>query len=147
MSDLSKWKEVFYPIEALDAAKIAEEQSSEREAIIHSLRKWRGMRHLEEYNLSFIGGCGSACVKDGGENIIYFGVDTCSLCQFHGMFCHKCSITRLAEDPGCPQDGSAYLEAINTRKFDRMIKVLEKCLYFTPPSKGPFTLWAAIYNV
>ena len=77
-----------------------------KEAIRHSLRKWRGLRVIEDYGLDV--SSGSLFSKDTKELVLEVGSDTCALCvhYFDGSkenMCQKCPLAKVRG--GIPCDG------------------------------------------
>lgn len=125
------WEEEFYPIHAWQAA------GTVKEAIEHSLRKWKGLtkenlnKHKlhtdEDYHLSVL----------DEENEIALGVygESCALCCYageyidqHGLDYEDCGPCPLNVIDNCNRVGSAYNLFLRTGNPEPMIANLRQCL-------------------
>src|SRR3990167_2262375 len=91
---LATWKRVYYPVPASKAA------SSDREAVAHSLRKWRGLRKaaLQRHKVTRFG----AVVIDASAGSLTINDRTCALCQRYVVrqgYCSGCPLERVLGHP------------------------------------------------
>ena len=115
-----QWLKKFYPKEARDTSK--------KEALDHSLRKWRGLRVLREYSL-YKQNNNVITVKGDHTLIIVDGI-TCALCCHHSN-CSSCPLPAVHDNTPC--DKMALGELVSPyRAFTQassdtepMIKLLE----------------------
>ena len=128
---IESWSKKFYPIEASKVKTV-------KEAIRHSLRKWRGLRKNQ---LSLHGLEKKAyretkfIIKVGnvGDDIVFWVDDeTCALCHMFmdmegdGDRCDRCDRCPLCEGKdGCEDEFEEWVQDDNP---EPMIKALEKCL-------------------
>ena len=95
---VKSWMAQYYPVPAVEVR-------SEKEAVIHSLVKWTGLRpeNLAEHKLRHAFGN----FRDNfGHNFLVNG-GTCALCRLVEDVCEECPITRVT---GASCEGYAYTE-------------------------------------
>lgn len=118
---MQSWKEEFYPVPATEAV------SSELEAVLHCLRKWKGLeiKNVEKHNLNIYHN-GDLWDDNGKVTIPTFMVDdtTCALCQMNTN-CDQCIVKVF--DVDCNASDSAWREYHEHQKPNRMIKILRTC--------------------
>lgn len=116
---LESWNKLYYPVEASKVSK--------QDALAHSLRKWRGLLHLNEHGLIRIG---NVIMERGGTNSLQFNGETCALCHHHverWLFpaCSSCPLV-LASGEQCNENNTPWDCFRKHGPFEPMIKALEK---------------------
>jgi hypothetical protein len=122
---LETWKKEFYPIEA-------SEEMSAKEAIEHSLRKWKGLR---SENLDKHGVDARAEVQYifGEDSFLAIDGSSCALCvKFLELdenlpWCYHCPLAKTL-GRSCGSDGMPYITWMETGNPEPMIKALRKTL-------------------
>lgn len=120
---LASWKKEFYPVPA--------EKVTKKDAIAHSLRKWRGLtkenkrKHGVEFNHPYL-----ACFLTGprGAGGLFIDGESCALCvhYFDDDGCVECPLQQ-ALGHTCDLEGAPYARGIGQDGDARpMIRALEK---------------------
>lgn len=119
---LASWKEEFYPTDAADC--------SEKDALEHSIRKWKGIREeaLEKHGLLIGGNDNMICEAHyPGESFLAFSPKTCALCWRYstGVFnCDRCPVVQGGHT-GCYNPPSLYQAFFWDLDPEPMIEMLE----------------------
>lgn len=123
---LAEWKRRYYPIDARNV--------EERDALAHSLRKWRGMRPavLARYNV----GSTVGLLRDNhSAEILFINDRTCALCQHYAQYasepCTDCPLNESRGEISCDcravgERVSPYHSWVRKNDPEPMIKALEK---------------------
>ena len=127
---LKTWKKEFYPTSAGTP-------STDREAVLHSLRKWKGLTpaNLKKHKVSITD---DDDLTDSTWEVFLIGAETCALCESHYYLrsqddsrptCPTCPL-QIALDMKCDQAKSGpFMEwCYHGRNPKPMIKALEKTL-------------------
>ena len=128
---VATWKEEFYPLRAFEFNF----SGTEREAIEHSLLKWRGLlpdnlaRHGVEHTLDYI--------RADGEERFHINSNTCALCikflPTEGQDCRNCPLFKLLDGKRCDyysvnHNTSPYGHLLRNGNPLPMVLLLEKAL-------------------
>ena len=131
----AQWLQDFYPVEARDTEK--------KDAIMHSLIKWIGLRPktLAKYSLTTYNGDVYIPMDKDNEEILILSVSstTCSLCfhYFSSNAKHACSTCPLfitlgracdTYDTDCDQDTPPFQAFYHFSNPEPMIRLLRKTL-------------------
>lgn len=126
---LATWKKEFYP-------KSANSRMSKRDAILHSIRKWEGLRkeNLRKHGLKFEIVSKSIVDKNGSEMEI--DVSSCALCVKYYYSnknldrCVECPLQKTLGRPCDQDDASVYNRFLRSvrRTPEPMIKALNLTL-------------------
>ena len=149
---LQGWKDRFYPTSAV------ENISTPLEAAEHSLQKWSGLEHLEEYGLLRV----RRIILDHkhARESFMFNDMTCSLCRYsvrnttkgEDDYCKACPLSKFLGEKAssvphnhCVSEYDAFLDG----KFEPMINVLSelvKVLWKEEDEKVEAEEGAVFYN-
>lgn len=117
------WQAEFYPKDAIHT-------EVGREAIEHSLQKWRGLipENLQKHGIDQRG----AGLYEGTDFCLLITSSTCSLCihywdEYAEECCETCPLAKTGWTP-CDQEGSAYTAWRHGKGPGRMIQELEDTL-------------------
>lgn len=137
------WCAEFYPVPA--------DQVPEEEALVHSLRKWIGLReeNLSRHDLRRVGKSikylPDADIGDDGcdpdDVLLRIDDDSCALCVHHAQrrdSCETCPLYKVLGDKPCDSFGGPYSQDfVDNDDVEPMIEALEAALCMV--SEGNFS--------
>lgn len=126
---IKTWKDEFYPVHA-------REVNGEEAAILHSLRKWEGLRAENLAKHGLVRGRGWS-LKDGDdEHAFSVSAVSCSLCAAFlddeppegGSECWKCPLFRVQGAPCCEGDDNPFDHFFIAGDAEPMIALIRSAL-------------------